>query len=534
VSAHLHRFTLADTFREHRRSHPGRVAVVDGDVRLTWPELDDRVNRLCSSLAAAGVGHGDVVLWLGQNSFRIIECLGAAAKLGAVCCVANWRQSADELAFVLGNAGAKVVVWQETGVGDAVRAGREVAGPAPGGVQGRWLRHDAPEGDPDGYEAFLAAGDPVDPEDLEDPGAPSATEADPVLMLYTAAFTGTPEGALLTHAGLLVQALVMANLQRIDPDYRYLNCGPMFHVATLMTTLATLVMGGTNLFTPTADAEALCRVISEERCTGAFLMGPTIDRIVEINAPDDEGRHPFDLTSLRTFPGRRRWNAMVTVDDSPWATHPAGFGQTELVGMLTYNAFGVGCEGSAGRPGPLARVRILDPDGREVPPGETGEICAAGPQVMAGYHGNPEETSRRRAFGWHHTNDLGRREADGSLSFVGPKGRLIKSAAENIYPAEVEAALNAHESVREAAVIGRADPRWDQAVCAIVVLHEGRVAGEDVTEEELIGFVKDRIASYKKPKSVVFRADPLPRLGWPIDYDALDAEYGGGGYPGSG
>jgi len=178
----------------------------------------------------------------------------------------------------------------------------------------------------------------------------------------------------------------------------------------------------------------------------------------------------------------------------------------------------------------MVRVRILDPDGQEVASGETGEIVAAGPQVMSAYCNHPEETQRRQAGGWHHTNDLGRRELDGSLSFVGPKGRLIKSAAENIYPAEVEAALNSQDAVRESAVIGIADPTWGQSVCAIVVLNDGA----EVTEAELIESVKARIASYKKPKIVVFRTEPLPRLGWPLDYETLDAEYGGGGYPGSG
>ena len=119
---------------------------------------------------------------------------------------------------------------------------------------------------------------------------------------------------------------------------------------------------------------------------------------------------------------------------------------------------------------------------------------------------------------------------DGSISFVGPKGRLIKSAAENIYPAEVEAALNAHDAVREAAVIGTPDATWGQSVCGIVVLHDD----QSVTEDELIAFVKGRIASYKKPKQIIFRNEPLPRLGWPLDYDTLDASYGGGGGPGEG
>ncbi len=344
-------------------------------------------------------------------------------------------------------------------------------------------------------------------------------------MLYTAAFTGTPNGALLSQAAVLTQSLIMANLQRVDAGYTYLNCGPMFHIATLMTTLATYVFGGVNVFTPRVDAEELCRVIQAEGCTGAFIMPPTIDQILEVNT---DGR--YDLSTLRTFGGRPEWNAMITVDDAPWTTRPAGFGQTEVTGMLTFNALGGPGLGNSGRPSPLVAVRLLDPDGHEVPVGETGEIVARGPQVMTGYRGHVEETTRRQAGGWHHTNDLGRREVDGSLSFVGPKGRIVKSAAENIYPAEVEAALNAHDAVAEAAIIGVPDPTWGQSVLAVVVLAEGQQA----TEDEIIEHVKSRIASYKKPKQVVFRAEPLPRDGWPIDYDALDEQYGGGGYPGGG
>jgi long-chain acyl-CoA synthetase len=511
----LHSFSLGDVSREHGRSYPDRPAVVDGDTRLTWPAFDLRVNRLANALAGEGVGEGDVVLWMGQNSYRILECLGAAAKLGAVCGIVNWRQSADELAFVIGDAGAAVTVWQDAEVGDTVRAARDRSG-----SPGRWLRHDTTVDDPDGYEAFLATGTDDDPEVDVDASAP-------VLMLYTAAFTGTPNGALLSQQAVITQSLVMANLQRVDAGYVYLNCGPMFHIATLMTTLATYLFGGVNVFTPRVEAEELCRVIEAERCTGAFIMPPTIAQILEVNAD-----RRYDLSSLRTFGGKPEWNDMITVDDSPWATRPAGFGQTEVTGMLSFNALGAGgsSTGNSGRPSPVVAVRIVDPDGNEVPPGETGEIVARGPQVMTAYRNRPDETARRQAGAWHHTGDLGRREVDGSLSFVGPKGRIVKSAAENIYPAEVEAALNSHDAVKEAAIIGVPDKTWGQSVLAVVVLQDD----QSVEEADLIDHVKARIASYKKPKSVVFRTEPLPRNGWPIDYDALDAEYGGGGYPGSG
>ena len=508
----LHGLTFADVVREHRRSWPEQLAVVDGDfgrdVRLTYPELDDRASRLANALAAAGVGTGDRVLWLGQNSFRVLEGLAAAAKLGAMFCPANWRQSADELAFIIDDVDAKVVIWQDAEIGDAVRGARELARSS-----ALWLQHDA--GGERAYETFLAGAD------AEDPGIP-VDPATPVLLMYTAAFSGRPNGAMLSHTALLTQAMVMGRLADIDANYVYLNCGPLFHIATFMTTLATIAAGGTNVFTRRVDAEELCRLIEAERCTGAFIVGPTLQQILEVN----KGRR-YDLTSLRAFRGTREWNEMVTVDDSPWARNPGGYGQTEVMGMLTFNTLAADAVGTHGRPSPLAQVRIVDPDGREVATGETGEIVARGPTVMNGYWNRPEESARRQRDGWHHTNDLGRRESDGTITFIGPATRLIKSAAENIYPAEVEGCLARHPAVAEAAVIGVPDEQWTQSVKAIVVLKEGETA----TADELVAHCRAHIASYKKPRTVEF-VEKLPRQGFAVDYDALDAQFGGGGYPG--
>jgi acyl-CoA synthetase (AMP-forming)/AMP-acid ligase II len=341
--------------------------------------------------------------------------------------------------------------------------------------------------------------------------------------MYTAAFTGSPNGALLSHRALVTQGSYMALIQGVGADYVYLNCGPLFHVATFMTTLATFLSGGTNVFTPRADAAELCRLIAEEGCTGAFIMGPTMDQIIELNA---DGR--YDLKTLRGFPGRRQWTAMITVDTSPWGQKPAGYGQTEVMGMATLNALQPSV-GSSGRPAPFVRMAMLSPEGDELPAGETGEIGVRGPTVMNGYFNRPELNAERQARGWHHTNDLGRIEADGSLTFVGPKGRLIKSAAENIYPAEVEACLRSHPAVADAAVIGVPDATWGQNVTAVVVLAEGATA----TADDIIGHCRERIASYKKPKAVEF-VDVLPRQGFAVDYEALDERFGGGGYPGVG
>jgi acyl-CoA synthetase (AMP-forming)/AMP-acid ligase II len=504
----LHSLTIGDIVREHHRSYPERIALVDGDTRLTWPEFDARVNQLAHALRARGFTRGDRILWLGQNSFRVLEGLCAAARLGGVFCPANWRQSAKEFAFVINDVDPTLVIWQEDEIGDVVREARDLSA-----TNATWVQHDASGAD--SYEALLS-GQPTNELGLEiDP-------AEAVLMMYTAAFTGTPNGALLSHTAVLVQDLVMGMMQEITNDYVYLNCGPLFHIATFMTTMATFHFGGTNVFTPRVDAGELCRLIQDERCTGAFIMGPTIGEILELNK---NGR--YDLKTLRTFGGAPAWNEMITVDTSPWARKPAGFGQTEVMGMLTLNAWGGEAVGTSGRPTPMVQVRIVDPDDNEVPLGETGEITARGPTVMNGYHNRPELNEQRLAGGWHHTNDLGKRELDGSISFVGPKGRLIKSAAENIYPAEVEGCLQQHPAVQEAAIIGVPDEKWDQSVKAIVVLKQGETA----SAEELVEHCRANIASYKKPRSVEF-VDKLPRDGWMIDYDALDEQFGGGGYPG--
>ena len=172
-------------------------------------------------------------------------------------------------------------------------------------------------------------------------------------------------------------------------------------------------------------------------------------------------------------------------------------------------------------------MRVIDEDGNDAPIGEPGEIVARGPTVMNGYWNRPEENEQRTRDGWHHSNDLGRREADGSITFVGPKTRMIKSAAENLYPVEIEQCIATHEAVAECAVIGVPDDRWVQSVKAIVVLAPGGHA----TDDELIAHCRERIASYKKPRTVEF-VDALPRVGFAVDYDALDERFGGGSYPG--
>jgi long-chain acyl-CoA synthetase len=505
----VHGLTLGDLLDEHRRGRPRDVASVDGEVRLTYPELDERVNRLANALAVDGVGTGERVLWLGQNSFRVLELLLACARLGAICCPANWRQSADEIAYVLADLTPKVVVWDMSEAVEKAREASKTSGQV--GGDARWVRNG------DEYESYVRAGDATEPV------SPVPADA-PVLALYTAAFDGRPNAALLSHSALIAHSMALLHIRQMESGFTFLNCGPLFHVGTMMFCLATFQIGGTNVFMPAFDAAEVCRLIEAEKCTQAFLFGPMIDGLVQANSD-----RKYDLSSLRFVSHSPEWDAMITVDDSPWcASKMGGYGQTEVGGMLTFLGLGMGGAGYAGRPSPLVHVRILDSRGIEVAPGEVGEICARGQSIFSGYWNRPERNKAKMAGGWHHTGDLGRREADGTITFIGPKLRMIKSANENIYPAEVERALKAHPAVADAAVIGVPDERFGQTVKAIVQLADGAAA----TEEEIIEHVRSQIASYKKPRYVEF-AESIPKKGYTPDYDALDEQYGGGAYPGT-
>jgi long-chain acyl-CoA synthetase len=501
--------TFGDISREHRRSFPDRVAVIDGKQRLTWPELDDRANRVANLLTGLGVGPGDRVLWMAQSSSAFLEVLVGCAKIGAMVCPVNWRQSAAELAFVLEDFSPRVVLWQHEEIGEAVARARESSA-----SDAVWLQSDG-EGEGSLEHAVLSAPD-VDP-DME-----VSVDA-PLLVIYTAAIVDRPNGSMLTHRNLLAMGMATARVTGADHTSVFLDSGPLFHIGNFQfEAVPVFLHGGTNVFVRRVDAAEVLQIIADERVTSAFLMPPTIAEIKELNR--EAG---LDISSLRAGPFGPVWGDALQPDPTLWGTQPGGFGQTEVTGLAVLNAYGGPGAGNSGRPSPLAQVRVVDSEGRECEVGEPGEIVVRGDLVHAGYWNRPELNEARMRRGWWHTTDLGRRDSDGTLHFIGTMTRMIKSAAENIYPPEVEACLESHPAVREAALIGVPDPVFRQAVKAVVAL----VPGASVTETELIEHCRSRIASYKKPRSVEF-VEALPRQGGAKDYDALDTAFGGGGYPG--
>ncbi len=509
--ATVHAYGLGDLLHEQARSRPQMTAVIDGAHRYTYLEFNERVNRLAGVLRSKGLVKGDRVLWLGQNSFRVLETLLASARVGAIFCPANWRWSVDEIAFALEDFDPKVVFWQEAEVGSSMRAARQ-GWTSP---NGNWICHDSCPGE-DQYEALLAAADP------ETEFAPVETST-PLLGIYTAGFSGRPGAALLSHESLLIVAWLAMMSQAIDETSGYLVSGPMFHLGVLMGTLGTFLAGGRNAFVSRVDAVELLENIQEHKLTHAFVPQPTI---LQMRAANFDGK--YDVSSIWDDPQMSKYfMPMVMPSHAPAVRRMGGYGQTEIGGLTS--VLWMGGTG-AGRSVPFVQFKVADDDGNEVPHGEAGEILARGPIVMCGYWNRPEENARRVIDGWHRTHDLGRRAPDGSLIFVGPKTTMIKTGVENVYPAEVENCLKQHEGVADVCVIGVPDPTWDQNIKALIV----RKPGTDFPPESFIDHCRARLAGYKKPKIVEF-VDALPKnaAGF-IDRAAADAAYGGGGYPSAG
>jgi acyl-CoA synthetase (AMP-forming)/AMP-acid ligase II len=499
-------FGLADALVQHAAAAPDRVATVCQDASVTWHAMHRRCDALAQDLLHAGVGPGDRVLWWGQNCHRLLETLFAASQVGAVVCPVNWRLSRAELAFVLVDCAPRVILWQESEIGDTVRAMRADGS----GGDALWIQHDGT--DADSYEARVNRSAPR--AERVQPGSDEA----PLLMLYTAAFDGRPNGALLSQRALLAQSMTLRLLESLDATAVYLNSGPMFHIGSLRRTIAVAHAGGRSVICRRVKALELCRLIDQERCTHAFLQSPTMIQMIEANTD-----RRFDLSSLRSSAGPPGWSDMVTVIDADRKIS-SGYGQTEVAGTVTFRYPDAPSIGA--RPGPLAVVEVHDPDGSPVAPGDLGEIVVRGPMVMNGYHDRDELNAYRSRGEWHHTNDLGRLEVDGSITFVAPMQRMIKSAAENIYPIEVESVLKRHPAVSDAAVLGVPDDVWGQRVKAVVV------AEAEVDEDALMAFCRTQLAGYKCPRLFEL-VNSLPRNDIGLDRARVDALYGGGGYPGA-
>jgi fatty-acyl-CoA synthase len=458
---------------------PARVAVVYGEVEWTYRELHERATRLAHVLAGLGVAHGDRVAYLGPNHPTFLEALFATGQLGAVFVPLNWRLAAPELAYIVADCGADVLISASTVEGLRVRATIALA---------------------DEYEALLA-GATVDP--IDEPVDPDET----CMILYTSGTTGRTKGAMLSHANITWNSVNLLLDVDLTSDEVTMVAAPMFHVAALgQTVLPTLLKGGRVMLVSSFDAEQALDLIARHRVT--YLFGVPTMFLAMCRAP---GWSTADLSSVRSAicGGAPVPEAVITPYQERGVTFMQGYGLTEAAPGVLFlrREDSVRKAGSAGTAAFFTDVRLVRPDGIDAAPDEPGEILVQGPNVMAGYWHRPDDTAAVLSWdGWLRTGDIGVVDDEGYISIRDRTKDVIISGGENIYPAEVEDALYQHPAVAECAVIGVPDEHWGEVGRAVVVLREGA----SVQPAELRAFLDGRIAKYKIPKSVVL-TDTLPR-----------------------
>ncbi|MGA0598715.1 AMP-binding protein [Enterovirga sp. CN4-39] len=498
-------YTLADMVAAGARSFGERPWLVTEEGRLTHRDCLARMERAARRLAGAGVGRGDRIALLAQNRAEHLDLLFAAARLGAILVEVNWRLSPDEIAHVLADTTPRVVV-AEPAYAETLAALRENLA-----VETWWSLDEAADGMPGWADVAEAALPETRPE-----------ADDGVLVIHTAAVAGKARGALLTHRNLVAAGVQHAAAWSLTPSDVGLILLPLFHISGLGQALAVQAAGGASVLMRRFDPEEACAAIARERATLFFEFAPMLGQILDRK---EAGGH--DLSSLRVIWGLDSAETIARFESAcPQAQFHVGYGQSETAGLVTLGAARER-PGSAGRPMALSAVSIVDEEDRPVPSGEVGEISVRGPVVFRGYWNLPEDTAYTFRGGWHHTGDMGRFDQDGFLVYAGrsPAKELIKSGGENVYPAEVEAAIRAHPAIAEVSVIGVPDPQWHEAVKAVCVLRPGASA----EAAEIIAFVGERLARYKRPKQVEFVPEMPRAASGAIDRAAVKARHGGPG-----
>jgi acyl-CoA synthetase (AMP-forming)/AMP-acid ligase II len=495
----VHDFDLYDILDRNARAFPARTALVaEGGGECTFAALRDRCDRLGHGLRSAGLRPGERVAILALNSAAYVELLFACAREGLVAHPLNWRLKPDEIARILERGGPRALVVDTASLG---------ALPEPGATSGieLWYALDetvastAPGRDWRPFDELRYAGTIT----AELAARPAVAADDPFAVIATAAVDVVPRGALLSHRNLVCSNVQEIASLRLGPDDRSLVALPLFHIAGLGHTLAFLHAGGACVVLPRFDAVAAVERIDRHSVTHLSDFPPVLSQLLDVASIAGSR-----LPSLRHVTGLDSPETIARLHRETDATFWTGFGQCETTGFVTLHNTREGL-GSTGKPCELAQVRLHDDEGREVPAGETGEIVVRGPLVFLGYDGQPDVTAHTFRGGWHHTGDVGRFDLDGHLAYVGrkPEKELIKPGGENVYPAEVEAAIAAIEGVVSCCVFGVPDATWGEAVAAAVELHPGSALDADAVSEG----VAARIARYKKPKHVVF-VERLPRL----------------------
>jgi long-chain acyl-CoA synthetase len=482
-------FTIYDIFKRNAKIYKNQTAIQTENQRITFGELFAQVNILAGWLNRKRVRKGDRIAVLAKNYPQYLTLMGGIAASGAIMVPINFRLSTDEVGHNLTNT-EPVMIFVDPDFEKTISdlrpicpSVREYVTFGPGGGA---------------FEPFdsLLKGQPAKAVDL--------SGDDPYIIMHTAAVQGKPRGAIISHHNLIACSIQGIGLFGLSPEDSYLNILPLFHIAGMMASLTIMHVGGRNLIMSKYDPRVALKTIHEEKVTVIGDFPPILLQLL-----DEAAKGEYSLSSIKHVLGIELPETVKRFESLGHGQFWLIYGQTETMGLtcVCANRERPGC---AGKPSPLINVKIVDEFDHEVETGKVGEILIQSPMIFHGYWGEEELTRHTFRDGWHHTGDSGRLDEDGFLWFAGRKAEkeLIKPGGENVYPVEVEKVILEHPGVREVSVIGVPDPKFGEGIKAVCALKPGVT----LSEKELIDFVANRIARYKKPGYVQY-VDALPKKG---------------------
>lgn len=481
-----YRADLYSIFRTRVRNCAEALAVEDGSNRLTYAELHDRVDRLASVFLARGIAPGDRIAILSHNRAEYLELQLAAAGIGAIVACLNWRLAPDELRHCV-ELVEPVLALVEPGL----KAAYQDIASTPCLEIGPELESALAGARPDARVGTL----------VDDPEAG-------LTILYTSGTTGLPKGALISHRAHIARSMVFAAQLALDPGDGFIAWAPMFHMASTDHALATLLRGGTVVMVDGLQSAVINAALSRHKIGWFVMMPGTLEAFIA-----ERRANPLPVKGIKVC------GAMADLVPPHQIAELTGllatpylnsFGATETglpPGTADLIAPGVVPQTLSKRVSAFCEVRLVDPNGDEVPVGMPGEMAVRGPTLFSGYWNADDTNARDFRNGFFHMGDLFRRNPDGTIDFVDRAKYLIKTGGENVYPAEIERVLLAHPRVVDAAVVRAFDAKWGESPVAFVACVDGGPQAQ-----ELMQLCREYLAGYKRPREIRFISfDDFPR-----------------------
>lgn len=486
---------LGTVVGRHARFRPDHEAVVFGEQRFTWREIDQRVNRAANALLALGLRKGDAVALVLPNCLELIELYWAAAKTGIVVVPLSPLLRGNGLLSLLRDSGSRALISTSS----MVPVIEEIRSELPGVGRDRWILVDSSAAP--GYIGY------ADLVRQASPSAPSAelSSDDVYNIIYSSGTTGLPKGIIHTHDIRANYCSVFANTFRMTPESVVMHAGSLIFNGAMVTFFPSFFLGGRYVLRARYDPTDFLETIQREKVTHMMMVPSQIVAMLDSPACTRETMRSVEMLCSVGAPLHREHRERLR-KVAPGVLYEL-YGLTEgFITVLDREDYERKMD-SVGPPAYLNEMRIVGPDGRDLPPREVGEIVGRGPFMMPGYHGRPDLTAQAIINGWLFTGDLGYVDEDGFLYLVDRKKDLIISGGINVYPKDIEEVLVQHPAVREAAVFGIPSEKWGEVPLGAVVLK----TGSTITAEELRAWANTRVAAkYQQLKEVVI-LDDFPR-----------------------